>query len=78
MADTPSRLYRQIERGLAGGTLADFVAARRATQSWRRIAEDVYAATGVEVSWESLRTWFDGRIEVVSTVVVKDAPGRAA
>lgn len=77
MADTPSRLYRQIEQRM-DGTLADFVAARRATQSWRRIAEEIFEVTGVEVSWESLRTWFDGRIEVVSTVVIKDAPGRAA
>ncbi len=69
MSSTPSRLYRQIERRL-DGTLADFVAARRPHESWRRIAADIEEATGVEVSFESLRTWFDGRITVTYEVKV--------
>lgn len=69
MASTPSRLYRQIERQL-DGTLVDFVAARRPHESWRRIAADVHEATGVEVSWESLRSWFDGVITVTYEVKV--------
>lgn len=63
MAATPSRLYRQIERQL-DGTLADFVAERRPHTSWREIATELTTVTEIEVSWESLRTWFAGRITV--------------
>jgi len=73
MAATPSRLYRQIEQRL-DGTLADFVAARRPHQSWKRIAVELTQATKVEVSWESLRSWFADRI----TVEVKVDAGRVA
>lgn len=52
-----SSLYRLIERQL-GGSLADYVSARRPAQSWRAIASELGDRIGVEVSHESLRLWF--------------------
>jgi hypothetical protein len=72
-----SPLYRMIERRL-DGSLAEFVAARRATTSWSAMAAELAQLTDCELSDETLRRWFADRIEVVSTVVIKDAPGRAA
>lgn len=54
-----SRLYRLVEERL-DGTLADLVAARRPTTSWRDIASDIATTTGIEVSYETLRLWFVG------------------
>lgn len=75
--DEPSLRYVLIERKL-DGTLADFVAARVVAKSWTAMAAELQELTGYKVSHETLRRWFAGRIEVVSTVVVKDTPGRAA
>lgn len=63
----PSRLYRLIEERL-DGTLADYVAARRPAASWKSMAAELTATTGIEVSWESLRTWFADRIQISVTV----------
>lgn len=63
MTERPPRLYRMIEARL-DGTLIDFVAQRRASQSWRAIAEEVWDVTGIEVSDDSLRRWFANRITV--------------
>jgi hypothetical protein len=46
------------------GTLADFVAQRRATRSWAVIARELSKVTGREVSREALRRWFADRITV--------------
>jgi hypothetical protein len=59
----PSLLYQLIEAKLPG-TLADFVAARRATQPWGAIAEELSTLTGHDVSDETLRRWFADRITV--------------
>jgi hypothetical protein len=75
--DEPSQRYMLIERKL-DGTLADFIAHGRATKSWTAMAAELEELTGYKVSDETLRRWFADRIEVVSTVVVRDAPGRAA
>jgi hypothetical protein len=50
-----------IERKL-GSTLADFVAARRATTSWTAMAVELTEKTGYKVSDETLRRWFADRI----------------
>lgn len=50
-----------IERKLAG-TLADFVAARRANTSWTAMAVELTEKTGYKVSDETLRRWFADRI----------------
>lgn len=63
----PSPLYRLIEERL-DGTLADLIAARRPHTGWRDIAAEIHTLTGVEVSWETLRTWFVDRIHVEVTV----------
>lgn len=56
-----------IERDLAEkhlGTLADFVANRRATNSWTAIAAELTQVTGREVSDETVRRWFADRIQI--------------
>lgn len=70
MAQTPSKLYRMIEERL-DGTLAEYIAAQRPQRSWRQIAAELQEATGIEVSWESLRSWFVDRIEVRTEVTVR-------
>jgi hypothetical protein len=59
----PSPLYQLIEAKLEG-TLAEFVAARRATESWTAMATELTELTGHEVSDETLRRWFADRITV--------------
>jgi hypothetical protein len=56
--EQPSALYQLVESKLGGGTLADYVAARRATTSWRAMAADLSQRTGLTVSHETLRLWF--------------------
>lgn len=52
--------YTDIERKL-GEPLAPMIAARRAGNvSWRRIAIEITARTGVDVAGETLRVWTDG------------------
>lgn len=53
-----------IERKLDGGSLADFVAQRRANSSWTAIAKELSEATGYEVSDETVRRWFADRIQI--------------
>lgn len=71
----PTDRYRLVEAAL-DGTLADYVAERRATTSWRAMAADLTARTGVSVNYETLRLWFADRIRTV--VVNDDGPERAA
>jgi hypothetical protein len=61
----PSRLYMLIEKRIEG-TLADFIAARRATKSWATMAAELAEITGPDyaVSDETLRRWFADRITV--------------
>lgn len=59
----PSRLYRFIEERL-GRPLPDFIAERRATQSWAEITEAITAETGIELHSETLRNWFKDRVTV--------------
>lgn len=59
----PSPLYQLIETKL-GEPLADWIAERRRPglrppASWRALAAELQRATGVAVSFETLRTWFD-------------------
>lgn len=46
------------------GTLAEFVAARRAGSTWDEMAAEIVSATQIEVSGETLRRWFADRITV--------------
>lgn len=54
---------RQLIEDRLGRPLADFVAERHRpyvrNSGWRTIAADVKEATGVVVSHETLRAWFD-------------------
>jgi hypothetical protein len=61
----PSRMYMLIEKRI-DGTLAEFVAARRATKSWAAMATELAEITGPDyaVSDETLRRWFADRITV--------------
>lgn len=59
----PTQLYRLIEERL-DGTLPDLIAARRPHTSWRDISAEIHVTTGIDVSWETLRIWFAGRVEV--------------
>lgn len=58
--------YTEIERKL-GTPLADLIQSRRAEQvAWRRIALEVTARTGVDITGETIRVWYQGRPQVVS------------
>lgn len=53
-----SRTYQLIEERL-DGTLADYVRERRPAQAtWRQLAAEIEEKTGVNVSYETLRSWF--------------------
>ncbi len=61
---TPPDRYIEIEQKL-GESLAGYVNSRRAVgMSWRRIANDILLSTGEDISYESLRMWFQGRSPV--------------
>lgn len=70
----PTPLYQLVEARL-GGSLVEYVAKRRATTSWRAMAADLTAQTGVHVTYETLRGWFADRIRNTVTI---DAPVSAA
>lgn len=72
----PTPLYRLVEDRL-DGSLAEYVAQRRATTSWRTMAADLTAQTGVHVTYETLRGWFAHRIRTTVTTVTVDAAGAA-
>lgn len=61
-----SSLYRLIEKQL-GEPLADYVAARRASMSWRDLATELSKQVGVEVSYETLRLWFSEAAPTATT-----------
>lgn len=51
----------------ADGPLGSFVRSRRAAGlSWRRIERDLLDRTGVDVTGETLRTWFPDPVEAAS------------
>lgn len=53
---TPTQL---AANHLLDGGLDEFVATRRADgRSWRLIARDLHEETGLDVTHETLRTWF--------------------
>lgn len=64
-----SQLYRLIEERLEG-TLSEYMAANRAQMSWRAMSDDLYARTGIRVSYQTLRVWFDHRITIKTEVQV--------
>jgi hypothetical protein len=58
--DTTSHAYQLADR-LLDGRLQEFVADRRSRSpqlSWRHIARDLHAETGVDVSDQTLMNWF--------------------
>jgi hypothetical protein len=71
MTGNRSQLYRLIEERI-DGTLADFVAQRRRVDgppfrsptSWRDIAAQLTALTGIDANHETLRLWFGTEAEV--------------
>jgi hypothetical protein len=75
----PSVLYQLVEARLGGtGALAEYVAANRAEMSWRTMAADLVARTGVQINAETLRLWFADRIQVVAKVIVNPPSAGAA
>lgn len=55
---TNSSLHQAVDRLLEDG-IEVFVTSRRSTgRSWRRIGNDLRDATGIDVSYETLRAWF--------------------
>lgn len=49
------------------GPLERFVRERRAAgRSWRLIARDLYDATEVDVTFETLRAWFPDQVKAAS------------
>lgn len=68
----PTPLFQLAEARL-GSSLDAYVAERRATTSWRAMAADLTARTGVQLTGETLRVWFADRIEVT----VKPSAGAA-
>ena len=54
----PSATQQLVELKLGGG-LEDFIRSRRISgRSWRLVARDVYEATGIDVTYETLRAWY--------------------
>lgn len=49
---------QQLANHLLGGTLEQFVKERRPGRAWRLIARDLYEATGIDVTYETLRAWY--------------------
>lgn len=69
MTTKPSTLQVAVDR-LLGDTLDDFVRNRRDDgTSWRWISVDLYEATGIRVSHETLRSWYPSD---VGRATVKD------
>jgi intein-encoded DNA endonuclease-like protein len=65
---SPTALYQLIEDRL-DGTLAELVQQCISEgKSWRAIARDVHAKTGVEVSRMTLAEWFKDRVKIRVTV----------
>jgi len=61
---TPTQL---AANHLLDGHLDQFVAERRNTgRSWRLIARDLYEATDLDVTHETLRTWYPESTQVAS------------
>lgn len=55
----PQTAKQQLADVLLKGTLDEFVKTRRADGvSWRKIARDLEDATGVDVTFESVRNWY--------------------
>jgi hypothetical protein len=55
----PQTAKQQLADVLLEGTLDEFVKTRRADgRSWRLIAKDLEAETGVDVTFESIRSWY--------------------
>lgn len=57
MSPTPTR--RLIEQGLPD--LESWVRSRRPNTAWRKIATELLALTGIDVTAETLRQWFPDR-----------------
>jgi hypothetical protein len=58
-------LYQLIEARL-DEPLAEYVAARRPSTSWRQLAGELSDRTNTAVSFESLRTWFGSGEDVAA------------
>ena len=55
-----SPTYLLINDRLNGGLDAFITERRAANRSWRLIAKDIEAATGIDVTFETLRAWYLG------------------
>lgn len=54
---------RRLVEIVLGRSLEEFVRSRRPERSWRLIVSDLYEATGVEVTYETLRAWYPDETE---------------
>ena len=70
-----SVLYQLVEARI-DGSLAEWIADRRATDSWRTMAAELSGLTGLAINHETLRLWFADRIQ--TKVVIIDEPAGAA
>lgn len=63
----PPKLYADLEAKL-GEPLAALIEQRRGqATSWRRIAVELTARTGIDITGETLRVWHQGRAPVAAT-----------
>lgn len=59
----PSPKQLLIEHLYAGDLYADVLRMCQDGRSWRDIADDISAAAGQPVSYESLRSWYGERVK---------------
>lgn len=63
---SPPKLYLDIEEKL-GEPLGAMLAQRRdAGVPWRRLANEITSRTGIDITGETLRVWYQGRAPVAA------------
>jgi hypothetical protein len=63
-ADSTGSPTRQLADLKLGGRLDAFVMERRGAtprKSWRKISQELFVATGIDVTHETLRGWYQGQ-----------------
>jgi hypothetical protein len=62
----PPKLYADVEAKLAEPLAALLTQRREQGMSWRRIAVELTARTGIDITGETLRIWHQGRAPVAA------------